>query len=281
MSISVPESAPVNPGRAGIATICQLLREDPDLAEAIPAPMRDRAIAECIAPVARIRRGRWSGEQANLGHDGIGLLVLGGLLIRRVGVDGRFGAELLGEGDLLRPWQGEDAPPTLPQTTGWRVLEPARVALLDNRVAHRLARYPELTGRLVGRALERSRNLAVNMAIVHQPRVDVRLQMLFWHLAGRWGHVRSDGIIVPLHLTHTVLADLVAARRPTVSTALSDLVTRRVLRPIDEGWVLTGDPPGELLELGAAAVILVAQRSTTLTSAEPHVARQSPTSRPR
>ena len=207
--------------------------------------------------------------------------MLGGRLIRRVGVDGRFGAELLGEGDLLRPWQGEDAPPTLPQTTGWRVLEPARVALLDNRVAHRLARYPELTGRLVGRALERSRNLAVNMAIVHQPRVDVRLQMLFWHLAGRWGHVRSDGIIVPLHLTHTVLADLVAARRPTVSTALSDLVTRRVLRPIDEGWVLTGDRPGELLELGAAAVIPVAQRSTTLTSAEPHVARQSPTSRPR
>ena len=281
MSVRVSESERVNPGRSGVETICQLLREDPDLAEAIPGPMRDRAIGECIAPVARIRRGRWSGEQANLGHDGIGLLVLEGLLIRRVGVDGRFGAELLGEGDLLRPWQGEDAPPTLPRTTGWRVLESARVALLDNRVAHRLARYPELTGRLAGRALERSRNLAVNMAIVHQPRVDVRLQMLFWHLAGRWGHVRSEGIIVPLHLTHTVLADLVAARRPTVSTALSELAKQHVLALTDDGWLLSGDPPGELLELGAATVTPVGQGSTTPTSPEPLVARRGATSRPR
>lgn len=234
--------------------ICHLLREDFDLAEAIPPAIRERAIIECIAPVARIRRGRWSAERANLAHDGIGLLVLDGLLIRRVGVDGRFGAELLGEGDILRPWQGEDAPPTLSRTTGWRVLETTRVALLDRRVAQRLARYPELTGRLVGRALERSRNLAVNMAIVHQPRVDVRLHMLLWHLAARWGQVRPDGVLLRLRLTHTVLADLVAARRPTVSTSLSELAKGGLLRHCDDVWLLTGEAPGELLELGPGTV---------------------------
>ncbi len=134
-------------------------------------------------------------------------------------------------------------------TTGWRVLAPTGVAVLDALVAQRFARYPELTGQLVARALERSPNLAVNMAIVHQPRVDVRLHMLFWHLADRWGRVRSDGTLVPLRLTHQVLADLVAARRPTVSSALSELAQRGLLRPVDDGWLLSGEPPGELLEL--------------------------------
>ena len=88
------------------------------------------------------------------------------------------------------------------------------------------------------------------MAIVHQPRVDVRLHMLFWQLADRWGRVRSDGISVPLRLTHTVLAELVAARRPTVTSALSELADRGVLRAVDGAWLLSGEPPGELLECG-------------------------------
>lgn len=231
--------------------ICRLLEEDPELAEAIPSGVRQRAIDECIAQVAYIRKGRWSGSRPRMADGGIGLLVLDGLLVRRVGVDGRFGAEVLGQGDLLRPWQGEDVPPTLMSTTGWRVFERTRVALLDERAAKRIARYPQLIGRLAGRTLERARNLAVNMAIVHQPRVEVRLRMLLWHLAGRWGHVRRDGVQLPLDLTHSVLADLVAARRPTVSTALAELVKHGTLMPVDGGWLLMDEPPGELLELGA------------------------------
>ena len=181
--------------------------------------------------------------------DGIGLLVLEGLLLRRVGVDGRYGAELLGSGDLLRPWQGEDAQPTLPCTTGWQILGPTRVAVLDRRVARRFARYPDLIGRLVGRALQRSRNLAVNMAIVHQARVDVRLRMLLWHLADRWGRVTPTGIALPLALNHTMLAELVAAHRPTVTTALSELAARGLVARTDDGGLLGGEPPVELLEL--------------------------------
>lgn len=230
--------------------LCRLLREDPDLAEAVPESLRGAAIDECLAPVARLFRGHWSGEEPALSHDGIGLLVLNGLLIRRVGVDGRFGAELLGEGDLLRPWQGEDGLTALPHTTGWQVLANVRVAVLDKRVAARLARYPELTGKLVGRALERSRNLAINMAIVHQRRIELRLLMLFWHLAERWGVVRSDGVALPLRLTHEMLAEIVATRRPTVSTALAELAGEDRLERIGNGWLLKGEPPSELLELG-------------------------------
>jgi CRP/FNR family transcriptional regulator, cyclic AMP receptor protein len=239
---------------ASVGAVCHVLREDPDLAEAIPPTHRERAIDECIAGAVRIRRGRWSSAPGDAVGGGIGLLVLEGLLVRRVGVDGRFGAELLGDGDLLRPWQGEDIQPTLPRTTGWRVLQPARVAILDWQAAQRMARYPQLTGRLVARALDRSRNLAVNMAIIHHARVDIRLQMLFWHLADRWGHVRPDGIVLPLRLTHAVLADLVGARRPTVSTALSELARWNLVHSVADGWLLLGEPPGELLELRDVAI---------------------------
>ena len=229
--------------------MCQVLIEDPDLAETIPLADRARAIQECTARAANLSPGDLSGQSTGALNNGVGLLVLHGLLIRRVGIDGRFGAELLGDGDLLRPWQGEDEPPALPQTTGWRVLQPTRVALLDERFARRIAPYPQVIAGLVGRALQRSRNLAVNMAIHHPARVEVRLHMLFWHLAGRWGRVRSDGINVPLRLTHTVLADLVAARRPTVTSALTELSKRGVLNSTHDGWLLSGEPPGELLEL--------------------------------
>jgi hypothetical protein len=177
---------------------------------------------------------------------------MGGLLIRRVGIDGRFGAELLGEGDLLRPWQGEHDSPLLPLETGWSVVHPVRLAVLDEDFAQNFASFPELAACFVARATQRARNLAVNMAIVHQARVDVRLQMLLWHLAGRWGRVRSDGTAVPLRLTHSVLAELVAARRPTVTSALSDLARRELVRPVKDAWLLYGDPPVELLDLHAA-----------------------------
>jgi CRP-like cAMP-binding protein len=192
--------------------------------------------------------------------EGIGLLVLSGLLIRRVGIDARFGAELLGEGDLLRPWQGEDEPPTLPVTTGWRVLEPTRMAVLDEGFARRMAHYPPLSGHIVGRALRRSRELAVNMAIV------MRLHMLLWHLAARWGRVRSDGVSLPLHLTHNVLADLAAARRPTITSALTDLAKRDLVHALDHGWLLLGEPPGELLELAPVPPSLTADTQSNDSS---------------
>ena len=230
----------------------RVLSEDPELAEAIPLPLRAEAVEACIARVRTVARGRWrpeSGAASWVGAGGIGLLVLEGLVIRRVGVDDRFGAELLGEGDLLRPWQGEDGSGTITPTTGWRVLEATRVAVLDETVARLMAAYPQLTGALVARAVERSRSMAVNMAIIHHPRVNVRLLMLLWHLADRWGRVRPAGVLLPLHLTHSVLADLVAARRPTVTTALSDLSRQELVEPQTRGWLLRGEPPGELLEL--------------------------------
>lgn len=222
------------------AQLCHLLREDSDLLGRISPRERDRAAERCVAPVLGVRRGKWADPPRPDMSRGIGLLVLDGVLIRRVGVDGRFGAELLGPGDLLRPWQGDDIASALPHSTGWRVVEAARLAVLDNVAAERLARYPALIGALAGRAVNRSRGLALTMAIIHHPRIDVRLHMLLWHLADRWGRVRSDGVCVPLRLSHSVLADLVAAQRPSVTVSLKRLAQRGLVEPLKDGWLLRG-----------------------------------------
>jgi CRP/FNR family transcriptional regulator, cyclic AMP receptor protein len=229
------------------AGVCNVLLEDPDLAEALPAARREQVARACTMREVRMAPGSWSGEGQDF-SGGIGVLVMQGLLIRRVGIDGRFGAELLSRGDLLRPWQEDDAL-TLPLASSWLIQAPTRLAVLDERFARLLGRYPSLTSRLLGRALRRSRHLAVNMAIVHQARVDIRLHMLFWHLASRFGRVRGDGVIVPLRLTHSVLAELVAARRPTVTSALSVLAREGQVRMLENAWLLSGEPPGELATL--------------------------------
>jgi CRP-like cAMP-binding protein len=96
--------------------------------------------------------------------------------------------------------------------------------------------------------------MAVAVAIMQQPRTDIRLHMLFWELADRWGTVRSDGAHVPLRLTHAILADLVAARRPTVTKALGELAERSAVVWTGTDWLLTGNPPAELHAVGSVAV---------------------------
>lgn len=203
-------------------------------------------MTECTA--REIFVGSASEDTPGLQSGGIGLLVLDGLLIRRVGIDERYGAELLGDGDLLRPWQARDSQ-LLPLTTAWSVAEPAHLAVLDKDFVQHLSRYPELVCEFVSRAMQRARHLAVKMAIVNQPRVDARLHMLLWYLAGRWGRVRSDATVLPVRLTHSVLAQLVAARRPTVSSALSDLARRGLVLNQGDEWLLKGEAPGELLDV--------------------------------
>jgi CRP/FNR family transcriptional regulator, cyclic AMP receptor protein len=226
------------------ASVCYPLQEDSELAEAIDPGHRAAAVGALAARELDIPAGVWAGDPLVI-DGGVGLLVLEGVLIRRLGINGRFSAELLGEGDILRSVGEEELSP-LQMSSGWLILEPARLAVLDERFARQLAAFPRLAGRLFGRSVLRTRQLAVNMAIVHQARVDVRLHMLLWHLAGRWGRVRADGVLVPLRLTHAILADLVAARRPTVTSALTELGREGLVQSVQEGWLLSGDPPGEI-----------------------------------
>jgi CRP-like cAMP-binding protein len=225
-----------------------VLEEDRELGAGLEEERLLMAKPRCRARLMRIPEGAWlQPEWPQRVRNGLGLLVLDGLLLRRVGLDGRFGAELLASGDVLRPWQGEDAWASVPRRSEWRVLEACRVAVLDVGFARAIGAFPEIHGQIVARTLQRSRRIAVNMAIIHQPKVEVRLHMLLWHLADRWGIVRADGALLALPITHAMLADMVAASRPTVSAALRSLEQSGALSHPKDGWLLHGSPPGELL----------------------------------
>ena len=230
----------------------QLLGHDPDLAELQHGYRLEQARKDLVARVVGFEQGNWAPlERFSDLPKGLGLLVLDGLILRRVGLAGRYGSELLGDGDLLRPWQDEDPGP-LPLRTGrWKVLRKGRLAVLDYDFAVRLTRYPELLPCLLSRAVRRSRYMTATMAILHQPRIDTRVHMVLWELAVRWGNVSRDGVRLPVRLTHATLAELVAARRPTVTKALGELADNDLVTWTGEHWLLTGSPPAELETLAS------------------------------
>jgi hypothetical protein len=238
-----------------MSSITRILADEPELTDGLTGERLKAAIRDCVAETYECPAGSWSPPDGIVEESiGIGFLILDGLVARRVGVAGRFGAELLGDGDLLNPFHGADVATSLPRTGKWRVLRASRMAILDSEFAVRATRYPEVVSALVTRALRRSRHIATNMAIVQQPRIDLRLHMLFWELADRWGTVHQDGVHVRLHLTHSMLSDLVAARRPTVTKALGELAARSAVVWTGTDWLLPGDPPAELDGLGSLAI---------------------------
>jgi CRP/FNR family transcriptional regulator, cyclic AMP receptor protein len=221
-----------------------VLDADAGMAELVPADERTRAAAATAASVLSVAPGSWRpGIDSTPLQGGHGLLAVDGVLLRRVEVGGRHAAELLGPGDLLRPWQHDPTLATLQLEWTWRVVEPTRFAVLDADWAGRAAAWPQLGAELTGRALSRALRLVITMAIAQQPRLDVRLLMLFWELADRYGIVKPDGVHLPLPLTHELLSHLAGARRPSVSASLTRLAREGLLFRSGHDWVLTGDPP--------------------------------------
>jgi CRP-like cAMP-binding protein len=223
----------------------RLLEAQPDLGEGLTAQDEAEARRHIVAVLEDVPSGTWDPPTGHaLDPAFIGFLVIEGTLSRDVELGGRRCSELLGPGDLLRPWDYDEGDATsVPTESQWTVLEPARLAVLDGRFARVACRYPELMSRLIGRTLRRSRWLAILLTISSMPRVDARVQALFWHLADRWGRVTLDGVIVPVQLTHEMIGRLVGAHRPSVTTALSELGRSGRIARTPQGWLLRGDPP--------------------------------------
>jgi CRP-like cAMP-binding protein len=217
---------------------------DRELAERLAGARLAGAEALSIARVLRRHTGEWAArEDAGHGRDGLGLLVVEGLLVRRVGMGGRYGAELLSAGDLLQPAKHDGEEATVPFEASWRVLSPLRLAVLDLAWMARMAPFPEVTAELAGRIMERSRRLTSLLAIAQHHRLEDRLRLFFWELADRYGRVGPDGVRLEVRLTHELISHLVGAHRPSVSAALSRLERTGEVRRRGRGWILSGEPP--------------------------------------
>jgi CRP/FNR family cyclic AMP-dependent transcriptional regulator len=221
-----------------------LLELDPELGQLLSAERFEAAVQELRVRVISLEVGEWDSTRlADADPAHLGLMVLDGVLAREVVLGDTISTELLGAGDIIRPWPIHGPAEFLQLEVRWNVLASVRAALLDRRFATTLGRYPEVNAVIVDRLAERSMRLAIAQAISQLNRVDRRLLALFWHMAERWGRVARDGIAIPLVLSHRLIGELIGARRPTVSTALTELARDGQLVRRDDGtWLLTGEP---------------------------------------
>ncbi len=217
------------PGRSGprrarsSPLYAYLLDADAELAEQFD--VRARVAARQLATARLLHLGVGDSDLVpwfDIARAGPGLLILDGMMAFETRTGDRVAAELLGAGDLLQAPEllADDL---LERTCTWRVLRPARLALLDGAFCDRVRPFPQIIRALLGRSCQRIAELDALRAIASQPRLEVRLVLLLWHLAARWGRVEPGCVRLCLPLTHRLLGQLVAAERPSVSHALKRL----------------------------------------------------------
>lgn len=225
----------------GRVRVVQLLECDPGLADGLTA--EEEALASKSLPLqaATLEKGPWrpSLEPPEPGH--LGFLVVQGVLIRRLEIGQGSSVELLGQGELLRPWQ-EDVSSFC--ASSWEVVERTTVVQLGPALTGGLCQWPPLIANIAARAVRRSRALAADAAISNIVGLQERLLILLWQLSETWGEARKDGVHVSIRLPHRLLAELAGARRPSITSALAGLQEEGRLASSSNGsWVLHGDPP--------------------------------------
>ena len=238
------------------ARLIALLDADPDLGRLLDGDALAEARRKLVVRQHTVSPGPWDGERLrDAGPEHVGLFVVEGVMTRELALADNVSAELIGPGDVVRPWQASGPERLVPVGVRWTVLQPTRLAVLDSRFAAVLAGHPEVNAMLIDRMAERTQRLSVMQAISQLNGVDRRLLTLFWHLAERWGRVTPEGVVVTAPIPHRMVAQLVGARRPTVSTALSQLAERgELVRRPDDSWLLTGAPVGVPTEEAARIV---------------------------
>ena len=237
------ERPPPRKGRSGLVNVVE---EDPDLAERLSPEQRVNARRDAVARVVVLETGesfspQWPSAEAGA----LGLLVVDGVLVRSIALGGRRGIELFGSGDLIGPLEAADGVPAMgsAKVSSW-ALTRTRLAMLDAGFTGRICGYPQVISQLSARLERRSSTHALRLTIIQQPQLSVRLQLLLWHLADRFGRVQREGVALPLPLSHEMLAQLVGAQRPSVSRVLKQLERRGlVTRQADGSWWLGGQPP--------------------------------------
>lgn len=217
----------------------RLLDVDPGLGRVASEAARP-GLERVSVPVAELRPGPFAPNRL-AGPEALGLIVTAGLLARNVKVPGGSSVELLSPWQMLQPWSAE--PPSF-AATSWAVLDDAELYVIDRRLARLLAVHGELMSEIVARGIQRAHALTVSAAIESVVGVENRVLLALWQLAEGCGRVTSEGVTMPLRLTHELIAALVGSRRPSVTSALASLAAQGLIaRRDDRSWLLIGDCP--------------------------------------
>ena len=196
-----------------------------------------QACRRLVARVAQVLQGPFAPEQlVDAPTKSLGLMVLDGLALVQVAAGRAPIGWLIGAEDLVRPWEMTEN--SLLKDASWVALSPLRIALLDGEFARRASGMDSVTEALLTKVAQTSHWLFAKSLVTGTSVIEERLLLLFAALGERWGKATSAGVLVAMPLTHQVLATLIGARRPSVSTALSELSAAGLLRRTAEGWLL-------------------------------------------
>jgi CRP-like cAMP-binding protein len=238
---SVPAPAVEHATAGGAPSTVRLLSVDAGLRAAVPADDRRLAERVLVVPYREFEAGSWAPE-ALLDDSArpLAALLLRGVVTHELMLAGRRSANVLGPGDLFRPWRSADT--AVPCASSWSTGGGAAMAVLDGRFLTAARRWPGLSAVVYERLAEQLETAEVRAAITALPRVEERVLALFWLLADRWGVVRPEGVVVELALTHALIGHLVGSQRPTVSLALQALAEGGLLQRADtDAWILGHD----------------------------------------
>lgn len=242
----------------GIQRVC-VLDVEPELCDGLAADSLPSARRASVAATWSLPKGHWQSEPWMFDCRGsLGLLILDGLLARHVGVGGMESVELIGPGDVLRPWIAIDGEISNHVHERWTVSRRTHLAILDRAFALAVSPWPEISANINDRLAMRVSWMAVSAAIQGLRRIDDRLLATLWSYADRWGRVTPEGVALELDLTHRVLAGVIGARRPSVTTALKALeATGALTRRADRSWLLHGERPESLAVDGPSEIAAV------------------------
>jgi CRP/FNR family cyclic AMP-dependent transcriptional regulator len=228
---------------AGGDSVGRLLEAAPWLGEGLKPADAEEAKRSVLVPVNFHDPGPWAWRQP---VPAVGLLIIDGRMARGLHVDDApaHGLEMVGDGDLLRPWTFRGASASVPSTVDWTVLSRVKLAVLDLSYVRATLRWPRIGINLLDAAVERTRTLSYFLTARQVSHLEGRVLLTLWHLADRWGHVSPDGVVLELpKLTHEMIARMVAARRPSVTTGIRALRELGVIDVQSRGrWILKGDP---------------------------------------
>lgn len=217
-----------------------LLDLDPDLGEGIDAGQWQEARRSSLVKVVGLVSGPLTLPQPPAARDDIvGLIVIDGLISRETAIGGRVAFELISQGDVLLPPTGPPDQVCARAETRLTALSTTTLIVLGQPFIRAAARWPALLSNFHRRLESQRQRLTAHGLAVHLPRAEDRLLLLLWQLADGCGHVTPEGIVLPLSLSHDVLARMCAARRPTITLALGALQAADLIRRHDGHLVLT------------------------------------------
>lgn len=241
--VDVGEGNPDGSGRTGSNSVrrSRLSEIDPDL-------FASDSQGDVAVTVRHVPPSTWDVPVG----DGMGVLVVRGLLAQSISLAGNRSVVLAWDGDVIAPDLAY--PDWADRGMHVHVLEPSVLAELDADFMKSIRKRPAVLlsiGERLRRVLARTQLL---VAVSHLSRVEHRILGTLLLIAEDRGRATVGGILLRVPLTHERLGELVGARRPTVSLALRELEAMDLVRKTDEGAWLIGHDAADYIRTVRAAV---------------------------